>query len=183
MKLKLLILVLALQSAWLLGTAVVQEHALATGKIILLETRRVDPRDLLRGDYLILDYNVNDVSTNLFSPPVAKDMPFGAKIFVALAPGTNQFYQVARASAGEFMPAPGEVLLCGKKAYASWSATNSIHVAYGIENYFVAEGTGNPAGKLTVQAVVPASGRAKIQQVFVDGKPYAEAMKDSTDSR
>jgi hypothetical protein len=35
------------------------------------------------------------------------------------------------------------------------------------------------AGKLTVQAVVPASGRAGIQQVFVDGKPYAGAMKDS----
>ena len=32
MKLKLLILVLALQSAWLLGTVAVQEHALATVK-------------------------------------------------------------------------------------------------------------------------------------------------------
>ena len=48
MKLKLLILVLALQSAWLLGTVAVQEHALATGKVILLETARVDPRDLLQ---------------------------------------------------------------------------------------------------------------------------------------
>jgi len=36
-----------------------------------------------------------------------------------------------------------------------------------------------PAGRLTVQAVVPASGRATIKQVFVDGKPYAGAMKDS----
>ena len=43
MKLKLLILVLALQTAWLLGTVVTQEYALAHGKIILLETRRVDP--------------------------------------------------------------------------------------------------------------------------------------------
>jgi hypothetical protein len=32
-----------------------------------------------------------------------------------------------------------------------------------------AEGTGNPIGKFTVQAVVPASGRASIKQVFVDG--------------
>ena len=38
MKLKLLILVLALQSAWLLGMVAMQEHALATGKVILLET-------------------------------------------------------------------------------------------------------------------------------------------------
>ena len=183
MKLKLLILVLALQSAWLLGTAFVQERALANGQIVLLETRRVDPRDMLRGDYLILNYNVSDVPMNLFLPPVAKDLPFGAKICVALAPGTNRFHVVTRASAGEIAPAAGEVLLRGNKSYDPSGATNSIHVAYGIENYFVAEGTGNPAGKLTVQAVVPASGRASIKQVFVDGKPYAEAMRDSAARR
>jgi hypothetical protein len=31
-----------------------------------------------------------------------------------------------------------------------------------------------------VQAVVPVSGRPKIKEVFVDGKPYAEAMKNET---
>jgi uncharacterized membrane-anchored protein len=177
MKLKLLILVLALQSAWLLGTVAVQEHALANGKVILLETRRVDPRDLLRGDYLILNYKISDVPVTLFSPPVGKELPYGTKVFVALAPGTNRFYEVTRASTNEFAPAAGEILLRGKSDQRWWS-TNSIHVAYGIENYFVAEGTGNPVGKLTVQAVVSASGHPKIKEVFVDGKPYAEAMKN-----
>jgi len=177
MKLKLLILVLALQSAWLLGTVAVQEHALANGKVILLETRRVDPRDLLRGDYLILNYKISDVPVTLFSPPVGKELPYGTKVFVALAPGTNRFYEVTRASTNEFAPAAGEILLRGKSDQRWWS-TNSIHVAYGIEDYFVAEGTGNPVGKLTVQAVVSASGHPKIKEVFVDGKPYAEAMKN-----
>jgi len=177
MKLKLLILVLALQSAWLLGTVAVQEHALATGKVILLETRRVDPRDLLRGDYLILNYKISDVPTNLFSPPVKKDLPYGTRIFVALAPGTNRFYEVTRASTNEFVPPANEILLRGRNDQRWWS-TNSVHIAYGIEDYYVAEGTGNPTGKLTVQAVVPASGRPKIQEVFVDGKRYAEAMKE-----
>ena len=179
MKLKLVILVLALQTAWLLGTVAVQEHALATGKIILLETRRVDPRDLLRGDYLILNYKISDVPVNLFSPPVNKDLPYGTKVFVALAPGTNQFYEVIKASTNELAPSANEILLRGRSDQRWWS-TNSIHVAYGIENYYVAEGTGNPAGKLTVQAVVPASGQPKIKEVFVDGKPYAEAMKNET---
>jgi uncharacterized membrane-anchored protein len=138
---------------------------------------------MLRGDYLILNYKVSDVPAHLFSPPVTKDVPAGANIFVALAPGTNGLYEVRRASTSEIMPAAGEVLLRGQSAYAGWNATNSIHVAYGIENYFVAEGTGNPAGKLTVQAAVSASGRASIKQVFVDGKPYAEAMKDSAGRR
>ena len=114
MKLKLLILVLALQSAWLLGTAAVQEHALATGKVILLETARVDPRDLLQGDYLILNYKISDVPTNLFSPPVTKDLPYDTKVFVALGPATNQFYVVVKASTNEFTPASDGILLKAK---------------------------------------------------------------------
>jgi uncharacterized membrane-anchored protein len=182
-KLKFLILVLALQTAWLLATVATQEYALGHGKVILLETHRVDPRDMLRGDYLILNYKISDVPTNLFSPPVTKDLRFGSAIFVALAPGTNQFYEATRASTNELAPAAGEVLLRGKNTSAWWNAASSIRVAYGIEKYFVAEGTGNPTGKLTVQAVVSASGRASIKQVFVDGKPYAGAMKDSAARR
>ena len=179
MKPKLLILVLVLQSAWLLGTVAVQEHALATGKVILLETARVDPRDLLRGDYLILNYKISDVPMNLFSPPVIKDLPRGTKVFVALAPATNQFYAVVKASTNEFMPAADEVLLKGISVWPRWNAaTNSIHVEYGLERFYVAEGTGNPTGKLTAQVVVPASGRGRVREVFVDGKPYAEAMKE-----
>jgi hypothetical protein len=30
---------------------------------------------------------------------------------------------------------------------------------------------------MTVQAAVPDSGQARIKAVFLDGKPYAEAMK------
>ena len=177
MKLKLLILVLALQTAWLLAIVATQEHALATGKAILLETRPVDPRDLLSGDYLMLNYQISDVPTGLFSPPLKKNLPYGTKIFVALAPGTNQFYAVTRASTNEFAPAANEVLLRGETANRWRDATNSVHVAYGIERYYVAEGTGNPHGKLTAQVVVPASGQARLQQVFLDGKPYEPAMK------
>ena len=41
----------------------------------------------------------------------------------------------------------------------------------------LAEGTGNPTGKLTVQVAVPASGQGVIKQVVVDGVPYAKAMQ------
>jgi uncharacterized membrane-anchored protein len=186
MKLKLLILVLALQSAWILGTTFVQERALTTGKTILLETGRVDPRDLLRGDYLILNYKISDVPAKLFAPPVEKDLPAGTKIFVALAPGTNNFHEVVRASTNELAPAANETVLRGQSAgdrWNRWGATNSVHITYGIERFYVSEGSGNPTGKLAVQAVVPESGRASLKQVFLDGKPYAEAMKDSAPNR
>jgi uncharacterized membrane-anchored protein len=180
MKLKLLILVLALQTAWLLGMVITQEYGFTHGRAILLETRPVDPRDLLSGDYLMLNYKISDVPTNLFSPPVKKDLPYDTKIFVALAPGTNQFYVVTRASTNSFAPSSdAEVVLSGQSASRWWNATNSVHVEYGIERYYVAEGTGNPHGKLTARVVVPASGHAKLQQVFLDGKPYEQAMKDA----
>jgi uncharacterized membrane-anchored protein len=181
MKLKLLILVLALQTAWLLGMVITQEYAFAHGRAILLETRPVDPRDLLSGDYLMLNYKISDVPTNFFSPPVKKDLPYGTKIFVALAPGTNQFYVVTRASTNALAPSSdAEVVLSGRSTYAWWNSTNSVHAEYGIERYYVAEGTGNPPrGKLTARVVVPASGSAKLQQVFLDGKPYEQEMKDA----
>ena len=179
MKLKLFILVLALQSAWILGTVVTQERVLRVGQIILLETQPVDPRDLLRGDYVRLNYTISDVPREkFFAPPMTSVGAPGTKVFVAVAPaGTNLFYEVTRASTKSFDPAANEVVLRGTTAQIWRSRASSVHVEYGLEQFFVAEGTGNPRGKLTVQAAVTKSGRANIKEVFVDGQPYAEAMK------
>lgn len=181
MKRNLFILVLALQSAWLLGTVFTQERALREGAVILLETRPVDPRDLLRGDYVILNYKISTIATNLFSPPLTENLPAGHTIWVALAP-RGEFHEIVRASKEHFEAGDGEVLLKAKASWWSpgWNETREVRVEYGLERYYVSEGTGNPRGTLTVQAVVPTSGRASIKQVFVDGKPYAEAMKENS---
>ncbi|MCX6896611.1 MAG: GDYXXLXY domain-containing protein [Verrucomicrobia bacterium] len=176
MKPKLLALVLALQCVWLLATTFTQERALRVGQLIMLETRPVDPRDLLRGDYVTLGYPISDVPLKLFSPACPNVPDVGTTIYVALAPAANGFYEVARAATASFTPDGAQVLVQGKSRYW-WGATNSVRVEYGLERYYVREGTGNPRGKLTVQAAVPKSGRATIKEVFVDGKPYAEAMK------
>jgi uncharacterized membrane-anchored protein len=179
MKTKLFILVLALQCAWILGTAAMQERALRVGQLVLLETQPVDPRDLLRGDFVRLNYKISDVPREKFSGPQPDgEIRPGTTVFVALAPtGTNEFYRVARASTEWFTPDAGEVVLRGRAAQSWRSSAGSVHLEYGLEQYFVAEDTGNPRGKLTVQAAVTRSGRASIKEVFVDGKPYAEAMK------
>ena len=177
MKLKLLILVLALQTAWILGTTFQQERALAVGRTILLETERVDPRDLLRGDYLILNYKISSVPTNLFQPAVTTDLPPGTKVFVTLEQ-RGQFYEVGSASTERPGSSSGGIVLQGRCVGPWWNRTNCIHVEYGLERYFVAEGKGNPRGKITVEAAVPTSGNALIKQVFVDGKPFAEAMRE-----
>jgi len=177
MKLKLLALVLALQCAWLLATTYTEERSLRVGQLIMLETRPVDPRDLLRGDYVILSYKISDVPVSVFTPARTNAPAAGTTLYVALAPvATNGFYEIARASTEPLGPVAGQVLVQGKSRYW-WSGQSFVRVEYGLERYYVSEGTGNPQGKLTVQAAVPKSGRATIKEVFVDGKPYAEAMK------
>ena len=183
MKLKLLALVLALQCAWLLATTFTQERALRAGQLIMLETRPVDPRDLLRGDYVILSYKISDVPLSAFTPARNNPPTAGMTIYVALAPvGTNGFYEIMRASTEPLGPVAGQVLVQGK-VRPWWGGNSSVRVEYGLERYYVSEGTGNPQGKLTVQAAVSKSGRATIKEVFVDGKPYAEAMKQANDGR
>lgn len=177
MKLKLLLLVLALQSAWILGTTFVQERALAGGKVVLLETRPVDPRDLLRGDYVTLSYKISDVPLGLFSPTLTNGLPAGTTVYVALEP-RGQFHEVALASTNRIAPTDGQVVLKGQtQSWWNSAAQKTVHLEYGLERYYVREGTGNPRGKLTVQAAVPDSGQARIKEVYVDGKPYAEVMK------
>ena len=39
-----------------------KEKVLTDGTVIELETQPVDPRDLLRGDYVILSYKINNVN-------------------------------------------------------------------------------------------------------------------------
>src|SRR5437667_8552551 len=97
MKLKLLILILALQSAWIVATAIVQETRLSTGRVVLLETAPVDPRDLLRGDYVILSYKISRVPMDLFAPPVAGPLPAGTPVYVTLEQ-RGQFYEIVSAS-------------------------------------------------------------------------------------
>ena len=148
------------------------------GQIILLETQPVDPRDLLRGDYVRLNYAISDVPREVFLAPPAGELPAGQKIFVTVVlAATNQFYHVTRAGTEKFSPAAGEVMLRGTAVHSWRNSANSVHVEYGLEQYFVAEGTGSPRGKLTVQAAVDKSGTARIKEVFVDGQPYVKAMK------
>ena len=80
MKLKLLILILTLQAVWILGTVVQQENIWRTGKVILLETQPVDPRDLLRGDFVRLNYKISSVPREKFTPPLTGELSAGTKI-------------------------------------------------------------------------------------------------------
>lgn len=176
-----LAVVIALQLAWIGATVFVQERRLGEGAVVRLETAPVDPRDLLRGDFVILSYKISRIDEAKFASPAPDDIPEGSTVYVRLVE-QGEFHEVEMASLHPLVWEAARPVVRGRvEPTSSWQAGGAPHrhlrLSYGLERYYVAEGTGNPQGKLTVEASVPRSGRAAIRNVFIDGRPYAEVMK------
>jgi uncharacterized membrane-anchored protein len=149
--------VVAAQVVFLLAWAGWHEHVRSHLPVVRLKVRPVDPRDLLRGDYMILGYEIGAVAV----PPSVKR---GAELWVVLESRDGFF---AAVTATETRPAlqPGRILVLGREA--------SRGVRYGIEEFFVPEGKGTPSFKtIEVEAAVSATHRLAIKRVLLDGRPY-----------
>jgi uncharacterized membrane-anchored protein len=160
---------------------------LREGTEITLQTRPIDPRDLLRGDYVMLGYAISNVSS-----PNLIDQPSNGKntqVYVKLAPNAEGFH-VAVSVDREPIPVSGaEVLIRGRVTRGAdcgklrRSFCGSLGVNYGIERYFVPEGEGRAIeqarnrSNVTVVAAVARDGRATIKRLLMDGRPiYDEPL-------
>ena len=175
MKALLLSLILGLQTAFLLGTVAMQERALRSDPTVLLETVPVDPRDLLRGDFVMLSYKISRIPWATFEPPLSAEPAPGTLVYVQLVPA-GRFHVVGSASR-QAPQAASDRRVVRATVQRSW-VNHEVSVHYGLEKYFVREGTGSPRGAITVQAAITRSGIASIKEVFINQVPYREAMKD-----
>ncbi|SIQ02305.1 Uncharacterized membrane-anchored protein [Rhizobium sp. RU20A] len=164
--------------------AMISERAaiLRDGTEIRLRTAPVDPRDLLRGDYVILSYDISTISADRIIGPLP-DGTEPARLYVRLSPGDDGFWQLREASFAPLQKSPESVVLLSQPfAYyppaPGFSA--SYVVPYGIERYYVPEGEGRVleearnAEALSVIARVSDSGTAQIAAIVIDGKPVYE---------
>ena len=60
----LLSLLVPLQVVSIITFVVIQEVRFSESKIITLQTQPIDPRDIFRGDYVILDYEISHLTEN-----------------------------------------------------------------------------------------------------------------------
>ncbi|QQE73973.1 GDYXXLXY domain-containing protein [Brevibacillus composti] len=110
------------------------EAILAHGKTVKLELAPVDPRSLLQGDYVQLSYAISRIDEVV-------DERQSARVRVVLRKGEDDVYvysgyhQVEGRWNQAYQPAPDDVIINGR-------AVGGDRVAYGIENFFVPEGTG-----------------------------------------
>jgi uncharacterized membrane-anchored protein len=156
----LFLVVVGVQVAGLLAFAGVREVALARGREVVLQTVPVDPRSLLQGDYAILDYEIARL------PGYSDDTPVGEVVYVGLREHRGVWY-----SDGYFFDeAPSRTDL-----YIRGVVDRPGHLDFGIDTYFVPEGTGRAIERgddVKVVAVLDRNGRAVIKQVLVDGDPF-----------
>lgn len=71
---RLFIVVIVLQVVFLLGMVGYRESILALGRTAVLQTVPVDPRDLLRGEFVVLRYEISVLGPVGKTPP-AQDVP------------------------------------------------------------------------------------------------------------
>lgn len=157
---------------------------LRDGTEVTLQTRPVDPRDFLRGDYVVLGYDI----TQLPAGPL-QNQPSGERhplVYVKLTPNRAGVYGALSVHAGPVEVASPEVLIRGRLTYGASCGSKhdtfceTLTVRYNLESYFVPEGEGRKLedirnqGKLSVVAAVLPSGRAAIKRLLIDGKPVYE---------
>jgi uncharacterized membrane-anchored protein len=174
MKTRLLIAIVTLQILWILGTIGAQEFKHRHGTLVHLRAYPVDPRDLLRGDYLVLRYDVSQLNETIFDPPLTQALTPGTPVSVVLELREG-IHQAVRASTAPLNGQDGQIILRGSAA-PGLSPGNTA-VTYGLERFYVREGTGNPHGTLTAEVAVPQRGSAALKNLLLNGVPYAEAMK------
>ena len=147
------------------------EWELAGAERIRLEVVQRDPRDLLRGDYVSLQYVIADIPLET----IAGGRPdYGDRVWVTLRLQDN-VYALAAASRAPVTPGPGQRVIVGRVQSLSNTSGRrpEVHLTYGIERLYVREGRGGlPRGRVEAEIALAEGGRPFLTRVFVDDRPY-----------
>ena len=151
-----------------------REYILKRGQEIHLRTAPIDPRDLFRGDYVRLNYEISRIASDSLKDAEHLDgLKIGDKLFVSLREGTYGLYEFADARPQK---PDGGLYLTGRTPYPNrvLRPGNQIWLRYGIEAYFVEQGRGRDIEKrrgsrsgvqvpLEMAIAVGANGKAVIK--------------------
>ncbi|HEY5819346.1 MAG TPA: GDYXXLXY domain-containing protein [Mesorhizobium sp.] len=185
----LLAAMVALLQIGFLGWMIMGRAAiLRDGREVLLKVEPVDPRDLLRGDYVRLGYEIGSVPRSLFAnPPADISKAAGQPAFVRIAKQSDGFWRAIGATVGEPIAtpaAPDQVdirgSLTGYEAPGP-DAAMRLFVDYGIDRFYLPEGEGLAIEKdmvvrpFGILAAIAGDGTAQIKGLM-DGETmlYAE---------
>ncbi|HEY4233875.1 MAG TPA: GDYXXLXY domain-containing protein [Lacipirellulaceae bacterium] len=142
---------------------------LMTGEPVLLRVVPVDPRDLFRGDYVILGYE--------FSRPSADGSAPTAVTWNRLAElrGKTLYVRLETEEDGKHWRSVGyELEPPSSGKFIRGVVTPGGTVQYGIESYFVEEGKGHDYEqavrdhKLSAEVLIDSSGAAQLRRLIIE---------------
>ncbi len=170
------ILVGALQSAALAWMVSERVGLINNGREIVLNVIPVDPRSLFRGDYVILNFDFSTLKTT----QVPKDLRSNEQVFVTLQKAPNGSWAYISMSRAQPAQLPKDRIAMRGRVKSVWrnrkTDLSTIRLRFGIESYFVPEGTGKALEKQVrdskIRAIVAVSGTgvAAIKGLEVAGK-------------
>ena len=121
------------------------------GKEVVLETQPFDPRDLFRGDHVMLNYKITDIPASMLNTELKQKLTDkkyqvvkNMNLYAEIVPQGN-FYVVK--SISDKRPGKGLYLKCRLLLYNPLD--DMLNVDYNLDKFFVAENTGNELEKLS----------------------------------
>jgi uncharacterized membrane-anchored protein len=164
-------LLVSLQLVILVVIAAIPLRTLAKGQVVSLMVEPIDPRDLFRGDYVNLRYSL--LSSIPLNRPSGKMFTPGDTIYVplTLARGPGLPNPLALPELPTTIH-PGGLAIRGKVVRTQ---SDSLHVEYGIESFFVPQGRGQEierAKGITAEVAIDSRGRAVLRRLYLGTTPF-----------
>ena len=167
---KILAITVAAQLAILVGMIAMRALPLVTGQTVLVRVEPVDPRDLFRGDYVILSYPFSRVPPGEIDglsqqQRGSRKRLEGRAVYVPLVPDSTGAHM--RAGKVSMEKPEGGLFLKGQmKRYGT--------MEFGIEAYYVQEGKGRGYEQairdrqLSAELAVTSSGQAVLKGLRIE---------------
>ncbi|MCA1298472.1 GDYXXLXY domain-containing protein [Stappia indica] len=140
-----------------------------SGVEVTLALRPVDPRDLLRGDYVILNPAIGEVDVSEVGRP--ENLQAGDRVWTVVEPDADGIFRAVDLLHAP--PAAGRVALSG--TVRRIAAGGRVLIDYGLDAFFVPEGRGREIERLDTSTLrlvvaVSADGRSAPLRLLADGK-------------
>lgn len=158
---------------------------LRSGKEVLLKIEPIDPRDLLRGDYISLGYDISRIPVKLIANiPQGKATSDDTAIVVRLKKGADGYWQPTTAwfDKAPSPSGPDEADITGHVAQG-WGLSEpeaTIAPEYGIERFYLPEGEGMAiqddmrVRPFSIKLALSANGKAQIKALMDGDKTLFE---------
>jgi uncharacterized membrane-anchored protein len=190
-----ILIVVALQTLALAYMIYDRQMMLNSSRVVTLKVAPVDPRDIFRGDYVVLNYEISRL--NLSQLGGEDKFDYRDTVYVTLVPD-GTVWKAAAIARNKPLPIEGGVPIRGEVSSLEFGqpgqpairpdaavgqtpteqSLQTVSVLYGIESYFVPEGTGRKIeeerqkGDLSIDVAIDREGRAAIKAMRRNGKTF-----------